>query len=82
MLTGGDPHLGGDDWDAAIVEWIKSQLAAEVATSSRTSPTSRNSATSSKTTLDLKDPKIQANLRSLAELAKIELSVNKAVTLK
>lgn len=20
--AGGDPHLGGDDWDAAIVEWL------------------------------------------------------------
>ena len=24
--TGGDPHLGGDDWDAAIVAWLKLRL--------------------------------------------------------
>eukprot|EP00878_Enallax_costatus_P032537 GHUV01035765.1.p1 GENE.GHUV01035765.1~~GHUV01035765.1.p1 ORF type:complete len:501 (+),score=142.98 GHUV01035765.1:78-1505(+) len=23
LSTGGDPHLGGDDWDAAIVDWLK-----------------------------------------------------------
>jgi molecular chaperone DnaK len=23
LSTGGDPHLGGDDWDAAIVEWLE-----------------------------------------------------------
>jgi molecular chaperone DnaK len=22
LSTGGDPHLGGDDWDAAIAEWL------------------------------------------------------------
>ena len=22
LSTGGDPHLGGDDWDAEIVRWI------------------------------------------------------------
>lgn len=23
IASGGDPHLGGDDWDAVIVDWIK-----------------------------------------------------------
>lgn len=23
LATGGDAHLGGDDWDAAIVSWLK-----------------------------------------------------------
>lgn len=22
LSTGGDPHLGGDDWDGAITEWL------------------------------------------------------------
>jgi len=22
LSAGGDPHLGGDDWDAAIVQWL------------------------------------------------------------
>lgn len=22
LSTGGDPHLGGDDWDAALVDWL------------------------------------------------------------
>ncbi len=22
LSTGGDPHLGGDDWDAAIAQWL------------------------------------------------------------
>ena len=23
LPSGGDPHLGGDDWDALIVDWLK-----------------------------------------------------------
>lgn len=63
LSTGGDPHLGGDDWDAAIVGWLEREHLhpAEV---------------------DTREPETAANLRALAEYAKVQLSQHDSVVLR
>jgi len=61
LATGGDSHLGGDDWDAAIANWLAKQYLKP-------------------SRIDVSDPKVIANLRRVAENAKVQLSsVNKVV---
>eukprot|EP00798_Chlamydomonas_sp_ICE-L_P030049 gene30049-35020_t len=63
LATGGDAHLGGDDWDAVIVEWLKKRHL-------------------SRSGLNFSDPKLRANLKSLAEVAKVQLADNDEVVLR
>ncbi|KAG1666877.1 hypothetical protein FOA52_013510 [Chlamydomonas sp. UWO 241] len=75
LSTGGDPHLGGDDWDAVIVDWLKKEYVA--ARSRIAGPSGRKAATE-----QLTDPRFIANMRALGELAKINLSSADEVTLR
>ncbi|KAL4457798.1 hypothetical protein ABPG75_012663 [Micractinium tetrahymenae] len=63
LSTGGDAHLGGDDWDAAIMDWlIKEHL--------------------KPARVDCRDPRLLANLRGVAEAAKIKLSTEERVVIR
>lgn len=62
LATGGDAHLGGDDFDAAIADWLI-----------RTHLSPRG--------VDCSDPAVRANVRALAEAAKIRLSSQDSVEL-
>ena len=57
LSTGGDPHLGGDDWDQAIVLWLEKEYLEPAG-------------------VNYNDPIIKANLKSVAEAAKLQLSVS------
>lgn len=61
--AGGDAYLGGDDWDAAIVDWL----------------TREHLAVSG---IDPRQPSIAANLKALAEYAKVQLSTHSEVVLR
>ncbi|GBF90941.1 molecular chaperone [Raphidocelis subcapitata] len=63
LSTGGDPHLGGDDWDAAIVGWLEREHLHPAGINTR-------------------EPEIAANLKALAEYAKIQLSDHDSVVLR
>ncbi|CAG9462079.1 unnamed protein product [Pedinophyceae sp. YPF-701] len=63
LATGGDAHLGGDDWDAALAQWI-----------SRNELKPRG--------VDVESPRIRANVRKLAEMAKIQLTDSAEVVLR
>jgi len=63
LATGGDSHLGGDDWDAAIADWIASEHLKPAG-------------------VDTNDPRIKANLRSIAEDAKVQLSSLQKVVIR
>lgn len=63
LSTGGDANLGGDDWDAAITEWlIETHL--------------------KPARVDCRDPRLLANLRGVAEAAKIKLSSEERVVIR
>lgn len=64
---GGDAHLGGDDFDAAVVDWLRQRYLAPNVSSSG---------------LDLNDPRLGANLKALAEAAKMQLTDADQVTLR
>jgi heat shock protein 1/8 len=55
LSTGGDPHLGGDDWDQVIIDWLKQQYLKPAG-------------------VDTDDPQMIANLKAVAEAAKMQLS--------
>jgi len=63
LATGGDSHLGGDDWDAAISQWLAEEHLGPAG-------------------VDVKDPAIVANLRRIAETAKVELSGKNKVVIR
>lgn len=63
LSTGGDPHLGGDDWDAAIVAWLLKDHLIPAG-------------------VDPTDPMIRANLKGVAEAAKIKLSTEDKVVIR
>ncbi|KAI3436735.1 hypothetical protein D9Q98_006150 [Chlorella vulgaris] len=63
LSTGGDASLGGDDWDAAIVQWL---------VDTHLKPAR----------VDCKDPRLMANLRGVAEAAKIKLSSEERVVIR
>ena len=73
LSTGGDPHLGGDDWDNLIVDWLKKEILSSI---------SSKRGKGSEPELDVNDPGFNANLRTLAELAKTKLSSDTNVTLR
>jgi hypothetical protein len=60
---GGDPHLGGDDWDAAVVEWLEREHLHPAG-------------------IDTTGAEITANLKALAEYAKVQLSEHESVVLR
>ena len=61
FTPGGDPHLGGDDWDAAIVDWIVARLdAARVSkTTTGRSGGGQSSSADAGRGLDVNDPVIR-----------------------
>lgn len=63
LSTGGDPHLGGDDWDAAIASWLISDHLKPAG-------------------VDCTNPGILANLKAIAEAAKIKLSTEDKVVIR
>ena len=63
LSTGGDPHLGGDDWDAAIAAWLEAEHLKPAG-------------------VDARAPEVAANLKALAERAKIGLSEHESVVLR
>ena len=63
LSTGGDPHLGGDDWDAAIVSWLISEHLKPAG-------------------VDCTEPSIMANLKAVAEAAKIKLSSDEKIVIR
>eukprot|EP00887_Chlorella_sp_A99_P001468 scaffold8.g1468.t1 len=63
LSTGGDPLLGGDDWDNAIVEWLVREHVEPAGA-------------------DASDPRIRANLKAVAEAAKIQLSTQERVVIR
>ncbi|MEW5299539.1 MAG: hypothetical protein WDW36_002546 [Sanguina aurantia] len=63
LSTGGDAHLGGDDWDAAIVDFL---------VSTHLGPAG----------IDCTSPMLRANLKALAEGAKMTLSMHESVVLR
>lgn len=63
LSTGGDASLGGDDWDAAIMQWL---------VDSHLKPAR----------VDVRDPRLVANLRAVAEAAKIKLSSEERVVVR
>lgn len=63
LSTGGDPHLGGDDWDATIVQWLEDEYLKPAG-------------------VDTKDPVIMANLKTVAEAAKLKLSTSEAAVIR
>lgn len=63
LSTGGDPHLGGDDFDQIIVEWLENQYLKPAG-------------------VDTDSPQMIANLRAVAETAKIQLSVSESAIIR
>lgn len=63
LSTGGDAHLGGDDWDAAIMQWLIDEHLKPAR-------------------IDCRDPRLLANLRGVAEAAKIKLSSEDRVVIR
>lgn len=63
VWPGGDAHLGGDDWDAVITSWLKTNYLTPAG-------------------VDTSTPQIAANLKALAEYAKVQLSSNEQVVLR
>ena len=63
LSTGGDPHLGGDDFDQIIVEWLENQYLKPAG-------------------VDASSPQMIANLRAVAESAKIQLSVSDSAIIR
>ncbi|KAL4443054.1 hypothetical protein ABPG77_008545 [Micractinium sp. CCAP 211/92] len=63
LSTGGDAHLGGDDWDAAIMQWLIEEHLKPAR-------------------IDCRDPRLLANLRGVAEAAKIKLSSEDRVVIR
>ena len=55
LSTGGDPHLGGDDWDHVIVAWLEEEFLKPAG-------------------VDTSSPQMIANLKAVAEAAKMQLS--------
>ena len=88
IAAGGDPHLGGDDWDAVIVDWlIREHLGGGGAATkggNRHGASSKSSVGTSGLgpSVDLSDGAIRANLRKLAEAAKVGLSHNQEAVLR
>ncbi len=79
LSTGGDPHLGGNDWDQLVVDWLKEKI---ISASQQLQPSGGGSNGGGAARLDFEDPGVQANLRGLAELAKIQLSTADVVKLR
>lgn len=63
LSTGGDPHLGGDDWDQVLVDWLVEEHI-------------------DKKAVDCTRPDILANLKKLAEHAKVQLSLHEEVVVR
>ena len=81
IATSGDSHLGGDDFDSVIANWIIEQFGATF----RNSSSSSSSSSSSNTIFDSKsaikavraNPAAMSRVTEAAELAKIALSTHK-----
>lgn len=69
-VAGGDAHLGGDDWDQAIIDWLVANHLGG------------GKGKAAAAGLDLEDPRLKANLRALAEAAKRGLSSADEVVLR
>jgi molecular chaperone DnaK len=67
LSTGGDARLGGDDWDAAVVAWLREQIGL-----------GKGSGNDSD---EEEDAALAARLKALAEYAKVQLSDAEAVDL-
>lgn len=63
LSTGGDPHLGGDDWDHVIVEWLEKEYLQPAR-------------------VDTHSPQMIANLKAVAEAAKMQLSQNETAVIR
>lgn len=63
LSTGGDPHLGGDDWDQVIVEWLEDHFLKPAG-------------------VDTTTPQMIANLKVVAEAAKMQLSKNDTAVIR
>ena len=63
LSTGGDPHLGGDDFDRVIVEWLEKQYLEPAG-------------------VDTSSPSMIANLKAIAEAAKMQLSVSDTAVIR
>eukprot|EP01025_Chloroclados_australasicus_P024989 TRINITY_DN25015_c0_g1_i1.p2 TRINITY_DN25015_c0_g1~~TRINITY_DN25015_c0_g1_i1.p2 ORF type:complete len:434 (+),score=81.77 TRINITY_DN25015_c0_g1_i1:76-1302(+) len=64
LATSGDGHLGGDDWDNVIMEWLINKYLKPAGIQ------------------NLEDPRLLANLKTMAETAKVKLSTNEEVQLR
>lgn len=97
LSNGGDPHLGGDDWDAAIMDWLATNYLGSPNITNSSKGGSRRPKTSvaskaekvdaaapkgAASGVDLGDPKFIANLRALAEAAKRGLTSAEEVSLR
>lgn len=63
LSTGGDPHLGGDDWDQVIVEWLEEEFLKPAG-------------------VDTSTPQMIANLKAVAEAAKMQLSKSDSAVIR
>ena len=63
LSTGGDPHLGGDDFDRVIVEWLEKQYLEPAG-------------------VDTSSPSMIANLKAIAEAAKMQLRVTDTAVIR
>lgn len=88
---GGDPHLGGDDWDALIMEHIIREYLGGRPKRARGSrggvPGGRDDDAAAAEEarvglLDFTDSRVLGNLKALAEAAKLGLSSSEEVTLR
>jgi molecular chaperone DnaK len=63
LSTGGDPHLGGDDWDHVIVKWLEEEFLKPAG-------------------VDTSSPQMIANLKAVAEAAKMQLTKNETTIIR
>jgi molecular chaperone DnaK len=74
LSTGGDARLGGDDWDAAVVAWLREQIGGGKGQQRRRGEEGAQEE-------EDEDAALAARLKALAEYAKVQLSDAEAVDL-
>jgi molecular chaperone DnaK len=81
LSTGGDARLGGDDWDAAVVAWLREQVGGGLPAGGGGGGGGGDDDDDDGGAAKEEDAALAARLKALAEYAKVQLSEADAVDL-